>query len=152
MARKYLDEIGYNYNILQPTDSRIKKYRKYEEKNGVYPPDCWNLDYTMMAYLYERLIQYKKDAARIVDLTYYKFTCDGKECSQIEMIDEMIEIAEFILMNLDKISKRTKTYKKLVHNKYYVKFGKFDDSDEEQCKVKDKFWKIWTEICPIMCW
>ena len=152
MARKYLDEIGYDYSFKILPLNRVKKYKKYEEKIGVYPPDCWNLDYHMMAYLYERLIQYKKDASGIVDLTYHRYTRDEQECSQLEMIDKMIEIAEFILMDLDNISKRTKTYKRLINNKYYVKFGKFNDFNEEQCKVRDEFWKIWAEIYPTMWW
>lgn len=150
MTRKFLNEIGINGICLSPGDSREKKYKNYEEKYGVFPPDCWDLDYTMLCYLYERLLQYKRDAC--VDLTYHKFTFDGKEYTQEELIDEMIEIAEFVLMDLDKVSKRTKTYKRLTSNKYYIKYGEFNSFDDEQFNIRGNFWKIWAIIYPAMWW
>ena len=156
MTRKFLKEIGaepvsVDLNVKGAV-SREKRYRVYEEKNGVYPPDCWALDYTMMCLLYERLLQYVKDASGIVKLDYHKFEFNGKNYTQIELINQMIEIAEFILMNLNNVSKKSKAYKRLVNNKYYVKYGEFNDFNQEQCEVRDRFWKIWAIIFPTMWW
>ena len=152
MEHKFLKEIGAGEPILDISDKREKKYREYEEKYGVYPPDCWALDYTMREHLYERLIQYLKDAEGIINLDFHKFTFEEKEYTQKELINKMITIAEFSLMDLEKVSKKTKAYKRLINNPYYIKYGKYNDWKEEHTNLVKKFWEIWSIISPAMWW
>lgn len=159
MYRRYLEEIGckdYPENIYgNPKDKRIDEYRKFYEKTGVWKADTWNLNGTAMMWIYERLIQYKEDCN--VDLNYHMFDFDGKKWTQGELIDEMIEIAEYCLWEPDNLSKQSEAYKRLSNNKYYKELGKFDtwssrEIYEKQFNVEQSFWKIWAEVYPAMWW
>ena len=55
--------------------------------------DVWNLDNTFYEWLYEGLKRYIKIA--IVDLNYRKFEYKGKQYTQRQMINMMIERLEF---------------------------------------------------------
>lgn len=149
---KFLNRIGQPDACIDATDSRYDRMCKYEQQNGVFPPDCWNLQYSALGYLYEHLIQYKKDASEVVDLSFHEFIFKEKKFKQIEMIEEMIEIAEFILMDLTHVSKKSETYNRLINNKYYLKYGEFNDFDSKQREIMEDFWKMWAIIFPAMWW
>ena len=59
--------------------------------------DCWDLDYAFTKWLNEHLKVYKKDAIKIVDLEYHKFTYNDEELTQLEIIDKLIHITNFLL-------------------------------------------------------
>lgn len=59
--------------------------------------ECWNLDYELVKWLNVHLKVYKNDASRIVDLEYDKFKYKKKEYTQLEIIDRLIEITDFLL-------------------------------------------------------
>lgn len=89
---KYLEEAkitSYADNSwdTKQEKSRIKSLLKTKEERGVDPRDCWALDTHLLQYLYEHLCAYVEDASQAVDLTFHKFEYEGKEYTQIEMIE-----------------------------------------------------------------
>ena len=87
MFRKYLKEIGINEDHWPETiytsaksevrDFREKEYKKYYEEVGVNPADTWNLSTTAMMWLYERLVEYRKQTEGIINLEFHTFEVDG---------------------------------------------------------------------------
>ena len=61
--------------------------------------ECWNLDYELVKWLNEHLKVYKKDASKQVDLEYYTFTYKRKEYTQLEIIDRLVEITDYLKEN-----------------------------------------------------
>lgn len=84
--------------------------------------DCWNLDFAFYQWLKERLPIYLKDAGRIIDLEYFKLEFRGKEYTQKELIERMIELLHFV-----------------------------DDYDLDLVKGKEVL-EIWAMIAPAMWW
>ena len=62
--------------------------------------ECWNLDYELVKWLNEHLKVYKEEASEIVDFEFYKFTYKKKEYTQLEILDRLIKITDFLL-NID---------------------------------------------------
>lgn len=149
MSKNYLRDIGYRPDKID-LKRRIKFNKNFKE-TGAYPPDCWELNISALAYLYKNLVQYKKDASTIVDLTHYKFDYQGKEYTQIELIDKMIQIGEYILCNLNYVDKKSATYIRLINNPYRKKYGAYDHFSTP-AGVEGEFWTIWSMIFPTMWW
>ena len=61
--------------------------------------ECWNLDYELVKWLNEHLKVYKEDASKHIDLEYYKFTYKRKEYTQLEIIDRLVEITDYLQEN-----------------------------------------------------
>ena len=66
-------------------------------KNKKISKECWNLDYELIKWLNTHLKVYKKEASKIVDLEFYKFTYKKKEYTQLEILDRLIEITDYLL-------------------------------------------------------
>lgn len=130
MGRKYLEDIGFNntpdtFNI-GANDEREEKWKKEREVFGFYERETWNLDSTFYIWLYERLKMYLD--VTIVDLDYHKFDYNGKEYTQRQMIDMMLERLETALTD-----------------KYY-------DLDDEKYQYVHEIEKIWSLVLPAMWW
>lgn len=52
--------------------------------------DCWALDDAFLCWLEPRIVQYKKDASKFIDLSYHKCMLEDKEYTQLELIDRII--------------------------------------------------------------
>ena len=61
--------------------------------------DCWDLDYAFYKWLLEHLQVYLKDATGIIDLEYHKAEYNGKEYTQREAIERMIETCKWLTRN-----------------------------------------------------
>lgn len=59
--------------------------------------ECWNLDYELIKWLNEHLKVYKEEASKIVDLKFYKFTYNKKEYTQLQILNRLIEITNYLL-------------------------------------------------------
>ena len=59
--------------------------------------ECWDLDWTFIKWLNEHLKVYKKDASKIVDLEYHKFNYKGEELTQLEVINRLIQITNYLI-------------------------------------------------------
>lgn len=59
--------------------------------------ECWNLDYELVKWLNEHLKVYKEEASKIVDLEFYKFPYKRKEYTQLQILNRLIEITDYLL-------------------------------------------------------
>lgn len=163
MFRKYLKEIGINEEYWPETvytsaksevrDFREKEYNKYYDKVGVNPAETWNLSTTTLMWLYERLIEYRKYASKAIDLEFHTFEIDGKEYTQRQLIDDLIDIAECILCLPENIKKNSRVWKRLSKNKYVIECNKLEEySLKDLNDLEERFWKIWLIVFPAMWW
>lgn len=97
MARKYINELGFNDILidLKPTDKRWESWQKEIEEYGFANYETWCMDYFFYAWLYERLKFYKEFAC--VDLNEHRFEFKGDKYTQGELIDKMIQGCEIAL-------------------------------------------------------
>lgn len=68
-----------------------------KKKNKKISKECWNLDYELIKWLNEHLKVYKEEASKIVDLEFHKFTYKKKEYTQLEILNRLIEITDYLL-------------------------------------------------------
>lgn len=114
-------------NFCGNDDRRYGHWMKQRGKYGFDSRETWSLDSAFFTWLYERLMLYRKEASKIVDLTYYRFNIDGHQYTQIEAIDEMLRLLRKIL-----------------------KHGR-PDTDKNRERGK-KVIRIWAEVFPAMWW
>jgi len=160
VKHKYLREIGredyLGFGDSKTTDkAEIKRWHKFKEaelKTGVFPSDSWDLDHVMMKYLYEHLIDYKKIAARVVDLSYHKFTYKDKEYTQVELIDKLLDLCLYILATPEDMNKRSVIYKKYKNNPYYLERKREYESFTDFEELDHEVWNIWAIVFPSMWW
>lgn len=136
MAHKYLDDICVTSNQDRwwfnddqyPDDKRLKKWEKEREIYGFDDRETWDLQSTFYLWLYERLMKFVESASPIVNLEYHKFEYKGKEYTQIEMINMMLERLKFFF------------------SPSYVDF------DPESEKKVQEIGEIWAIVLPAMWW
>lgn len=131
MGRKYLDDIGEDYSwVWEPEGSeRDELFEKEREIYGFDSRETWSLDYVFYMWLYERLKMYIEYAGEIVNLNFHKFDFKGKEYTQLELINMMIERLE----------------------SYFKKEDLFVSSEEEYEPIKE-IGEIWALVLPAMWW
>ena len=86
--------------------------------------ECWNIDYSFIKWLNKHLKVYKKEAK--IDLNYHKFTFKNKEYTQLELIDKMIDLSNYLI----------KEY-------YGAEEELYDKSDELLDIFKTTFYSLW---------
>lgn len=59
--------------------------------------ECWNVNWEFIKWTNSRFKQYKKDASKMVDLKFHKFKYKRKEYTQIELIDKVIQLSDYVL-------------------------------------------------------
>ena len=114
-------------NFCGRMDKRYGKWMKERKKYGFDSRETWSLDSAFYTWLYERLMMYKKEASKVVNLSFHKFDIDGREYTQIEAIDEMLRL-------LEKILKSDGLY------------------DKKQAEMEHRIALIWAEVLPAMWW
>lgn len=131
MGRKYLDDIGEDYSwVWKPEGSeRDETFKKEREIYGFDSRETWNLDCVFYMWLYERLKMFVEIGGQVVDLNYHKFDFKGKEYTQLELINMMIERLE----------------------SYLKKEDLFVLSEEEYEPIKE-IGEIWALVLPAMWW
>ena len=131
---RFLEELGLpiekcGTNFCGNEDRRYGRWMKQRKEYGFDSRETWCLNHSFLQWLYERLMMYRKEASKIVDLTYHKFEIEGKTYSQIEAINRMIENLEYVLLKGDDF-----------------------DCDEEAAKKTKETLSIWTAVFPAMWW
>lgn len=98
---KHLVDNGIDIPWFMKEDEigRQESFDKYKEEYGFDPRECWSLDSAFMYWLYPRLIGYKEQAINKIDLEYHKFEVDGEIYTELECIDNMINLLEKLLKN-----------------------------------------------------
>lgn len=128
MKRKYLDDIGVTDrpDTYCKGDKRQEKWEKQRKEYGFDSRETWNMDYSFHLWLYERLKMFLE--VNCVNLEYHKFKYKGKEYTQKQMIDMMLERLEFSFSK------------------------KYNEFDEKQFKYVSEIEKIWAKVLPAMWW
>ena len=58
--------------------------------------ECWNLNYEFIVWLKEHLSVYVEEAGKVVNLEYHKFNYRGEEFTQLQLINKMIELVNYL--------------------------------------------------------
>lgn len=127
--RKYLDDIGVKDHPdtwCEDSDERQERWKKQREMYGFDDRETWNLDFVFYLWLYERLKMFLD--VTIIDLDFPRFEYNGKEYTQRQMIDMMIERLEF----------------------YFCK--EYNDWNTEHVDYVLEIGKIWATVLPAMWW
>lgn len=83
------------------TLKRSIKYWFQRRTRGWSDDETWNLDYEFIKWVNSRFKKYKEKASKIVDLEFHRFEYEGKEYTQLELIDKVIKLSnEYIDTNL----------------------------------------------------
>lgn len=83
------------------TLKRNIKYWFQRRTRGWSDDETWNLDCEFIKWVNSRFKKYKEEAGKIVDLEFHKFQYEGKEYTQLELIDKVIKLSnEYIDTNL----------------------------------------------------
>jgi len=103
MGRKYIDDLGINYESTpqgwNPDDKRKEQWGKEREEYGFDERETWSLYYTVDLFLYERLYDYNKYAP--IKRNCHKFQYKNEEITFQECLDRMIEGLTIRLTILD---------------------------------------------------
>lgn len=79
---------------------RVKRSLKLwfqRRTRGWSDDECWDLRYSFLVWLREHLKVYMRDAKNRVDLEYHKYNYKGKEYTQLELINKLIELSDTCL-------------------------------------------------------
>lgn len=92
MKNKYLEELGLKkgeYGLYDPekNDKRKKKWKKQRKKFGFDERETWNLNDTMVEWMYSHLMMYTEIGGKTVDLNYHTFDFNGRMFSELEAIE-----------------------------------------------------------------
>lgn len=83
------------------TLKRSIKYWFQRRTRGWSDDETWNLDCEFIKWVNSRFKKYKEKASKIVDLEFHRFEYEGKEYTQLELIDKVIKLSnEYIDTNL----------------------------------------------------
>lgn len=128
MKHKYLHELYPDGKLTFPYGE--EDYPDFDER------DTFCMDYTLIAWLYERL-RYFQDDQTCVDLRFHKFEIDGETLTQIQCIDRMIEDCKTILLfseaDFDDWKEENKYFEDVV-----------DPAKDDLLKVLSKvYWAMW---------
>lgn len=83
------------------TLKRSIKYWLQRRTRGWSDDETWNLDCEFIKWVNSRFKKYKEKASKIVDLEFHRFEYEGKEYTQLELIDKVIKLSnEYIDTNL----------------------------------------------------
>lgn len=125
---KYLDEVDQKPFFHRI--SRHPKHWKQKIKYGFTSRETWDLDYTFYCWLYERLRMYMDEAKDEVDLTFHKHYFKGKEYTEEELLNQLINRLKYYF----KVSDCTLLLER--EDKEYI----------------EEIGKIWAILLPSMWW
>lgn len=145
MGRKYLDDIGEDYSwVWKPEGSeRDKTFEKEREIYGFDNRETWCLDAVFYMWLYERLKMYVEIGGQVVDLNFHKFDFKGKEYTQLELINMMIERLEYYF-NEDTRDSKIDEYRKQGMG--------IVEADNKAYEPIKEIGEIWALVLPAMWW
>ena len=128
---KYLEENGVKreeiiQNLCEENgpDKRSPKWEEERQLYGFDERETWAMDSAFIQWLLERLLMFKD--VNIIDLTYHKDMFKGKEITQGEAIDLMIEAC-----------------------KAWIREDDSNKPSSESWKTVTELWSIWG---PVMWW
>jgi hypothetical protein len=75
------------------------KYWFQRRTRGWSDDETWNLNYEFILWSNSRFKKYREQAVKMVDLEYYKFEYKDKIYTQLQVIDRIIELTDYIINN-----------------------------------------------------
>lgn len=78
-------------------EERVINMLKFKTKKQKLREECWNVNWQFVLWLNQHLKIYKDDALHYVDLEYHKFEYQGQEYTQLQLIDKLIEITDWLI-------------------------------------------------------
>ena len=122
MKHKYLQELNLRSDEIFPFGE--------DDYPDMDVRDTWNMDSTLILWLYERLRFFQEEASQIIDLDFegHKFVIDGKELTQRQCIDRMVEDCKILILSDD-----------------------FEEYDK-MVAAKDDLFKVWGAVHFAMWW
>ena len=122
MKHKYIREL-FSDHLPFPYDE--EDYHEFDER------DTFNLDASMLMWLYERLRFFQDKASQVVvldDPTWKTFDIDGEKLTQMQCIDRMVEDCKVALLS-----------------------DEFDEQEKMDAAMRDLF-KVLSEVFWCMWW
>ena len=95
MWSRLKEEIEMSLHII----IRNIKYWFQRRTRGWSDDETWNLNYEFILWLNSRFKKYREQAIKVVDLEYYKFEYKNKTYTQLQVIDRIIELTDYIIDN-----------------------------------------------------
>lgn len=101
---KYLEDIGlaiteYGTNFMSDDDKRSKDWALERTLYGFDNRETWNLNIIFIEWLYTRVLMYKEQASKRIDLSFHKIQYHNEILSQIEVIDRILSLSKEILLD-----------------------------------------------------
>ena len=75
------------------------KYWFQRRARGWSDDETWNLNYEFILWLNSRFKKYREQAIKMVDLEYYRFEYKDNVYTQLQVIDRIIELTDYIINN-----------------------------------------------------
>lgn len=119
---KYIEDLGVKFKDTPDSwvDKTNKKIINQREIYGFDESETWSLDTTFAIWLYSRVKMFKEKASNMIKLDFHKFLIDGKEYTQIEVIDQILaNTGEYLTSgtntdDLNKLVKATELFAKIL--------------------------------------
>lgn len=120
MKHKYLQELNLSADEIFPFGE--------DDYPDMDVRDTWNIDQTIVLWLYERLRFFQEEASQIVDFNFHKFEIDGEELTEMQCIERMVEDCKILILSDD-----------------------FEEYDK-MVAAKDDLFKVWSIVHFAMWW
>lgn len=120
MKHKYLQELNLHPDEIFPFGE--------EDYPDMDARDTFNMDSTLVLWLYERLRYFQEEASQIIELDFGEFTIDGEVLNQRQCIERMVEDCKILILS---------------------------DIYEDESKMvaaKDNLFKVWSAVHFAMWW
>lgn len=75
----------------------------FKSKKRKMQEECWNLGYEFVKWLNEHLKIYVEDKPKIVDMEYFEFDYKGKNYTELEMVNKLVDVTDELLKEYDGI-------------------------------------------------
>ena len=75
----------------------------FKSKKRKMQEECWNLGYEFVKWLNEHLKIYVEDKQKVVDMEYYKYDYKGKNYTELEMVNKLVDVTDELLKEYDGI-------------------------------------------------
>lgn len=104
---------------------RDLKHFYQRHTRGWSDDECWNMEHSLVKWINEHFKVYLKQAGGIVDLTYHRFEYGGREWTQLELMERVVDVTEILLDE----------------DKYIASLG-IEDEEEIMIQAKDELYGI----------
>lgn len=116
MRKHRILEEKYGLDRKENIPENYVKWDREDKKCGFSACETWDLDYSFICWLTERVERYKEVAERGIDLTFNTFQYKGKKYTQKELINLLLKQCEKYFSNEDDYFPKTLPYENEIWN------------------------------------